>query len=217
MSRTLIATFWASAVLMTTANTTVLASEPVSTTTGSHDLTAAWLEFRIDDDMFAQPAYGQFGVAPATNPVMSLTASLGETASLGGFSVRPFSSLAYAGPDDDTFASPLVANAVGESLIGAIGVQTSALFDSGLGPLEALIDLYLAHEMDIDGVRLRTMPGSLKRNIHTETANPEEFDFENALSFRIRGMLPGFFQYETRIRVRSTGIQEITGGIRFRW
>lgn len=217
MSRTLFATFWTSAVLMTTATAAALASEPDYATTGSSDMDWAWLEFRIDDDVFAEPAYGRFSIDPATNPAASFTASLGEATTIGAVSIRPFSSLTYAVPDAGSFGGPMSTSAVGESLIGAIGVQTSALFDGDLGPLAALIDLYLAHEMDIDGVRLRTLPGALKRNIRTETADPAQFDFENALSFRIRGMLPGYFQYETRIRVRSSGIREVVGGIRFRW
>lgn len=217
MSRTLIATFWASSVLIATASTSLAATESRDVTASPQDVTAAWFDIRIDDDVFAQPVYGQFGIDPATNPAAGFTALFGSAVTVGEVSVGPFSSLTYAGPRDDPFDGATTTYAAQDTLTSAIGLQTSALFDSGLGPLEALIDLYLAHEMDIDGVRLRTLPGALKRNIYAEPADPAKFDFENALSFRIKGMMPGYFHYETRVRVRSTGIREVTGAIRFRW
>ncbi len=217
MSRTLSATFLASTVLIALANTALSATELWGATTGPRDMTADWFDMSIDDDVFAQPAYGQFGVAPATNQTAGFTALLGGAVTVGELSVQPFSSLTYAGPNDDSIGDRTTLYATQDSLTGAIGLQTSALLKSGLGPLEALIDLYLAHEFDIDGLRLRTLPGALRRNIYAEPADPAKFDLENALSLRLKGMVPGYFQYETRLRVRSTGIQEITGGIRFRW
>ena len=44
-----------------------------------------------------------------------------------------------------------------------------------------------------------------------------EFDLDNAISLRMKGIVPGWFHYETRIRVRTTGIREISGRIRFKW
>ena len=217
MSRTLIATFWASTVLIATANTAPTAAELGDVVTNPRDIAAAWFDIGIDDDVFAQSAYGQFGVEPATNPTAGFTALLGEAVIVEEVSVRPFSSLTYSRPYDDTFGGPTSSYAARDSLIGAIGLQTSGRFDTGMGTLETLIDLYLAHELDVDGVRLKTLPGVLRRNIHSEPVDPVKFDFENALSFRIKGTVPGYFQYETRIRVRSTGIREVTGGIRFRW
>ena len=63
----------------------------------------------------------------------------------------------------------------------------------------------------------KTLHGALSRTLSSETVDPAKFDFENALSFRLKGMVPGYFQYETRVRVRSTGLREVTGAIRFRW
>lgn len=216
MSRTLIALLWAGTVLIAPVNTALAAAELGDAMTIPRDMTAAWFDIRMDDDVFVQPAHGRFGVEPAPTPTAGFTALLGEAVTIGEFSVTPYSSLIYTRPYDDTFGGP-TSYAAQDSLIGAIGLKTSGRFDTGMGTLETLINLYLAHELDIDGVRFKTLPGALRRNIRFEPVDPEQFDFENALSFRIKGMVPGYFHYETRVRVRSTGLREVTAGIRIRW
>lgn len=217
MSKKLIVALWTGAALIVSANTAVAATLLSDATTEPRDMTAVWGDIRIDDIVFVQPARGPFDIGSSTGRTAGFTATLSDGFGFGDVTVKPFASLIYAGAHDGPMSDPGSAYAAQDSLAGAIGVQTSALFESAMGPLEALIDLYLAQEMDIDGVRLRTLPGALRRNIRSETVDAANFDFDNALSLRIKGIVPGYFHYETRVRVRSTGLQEISGGIRFRW
>ena len=54
-------------------------------------------------------------------------------------------------------------------------------------------------------------------NIYIEERDVTEFDLDNAISLRMKGIVPGWFHYETRIRVRTTGLRSVTGRIRFKW
>lgn len=173
---------------------------------------AVVLDLDIDDDVVAPLAYDRYLADSAVRPGPGFTASLGGAAGLrfGAVSAGPFSSLTYTRSFGDGHAGPGPLGTVEESLTGALGLQGSARLETGMGTVDSRIRLSLDRDFDIDDGTAGPVAGSTRRNIYIEEIDATEFDLENAISLRIKGNVPGLFFYETRIRVRRTGIREVT-------
>lgn len=180
---------------------------------------AAVLDLKIDDDGVAPPAYDRFiAVSPAhrgTGTSVSLDASTGSR--FGAISAGPFSSLTYTRSFADGHAGPGSPTVGRQSLTGSLGLQGSARIDTGLGAIEPHIRLSLDRDFDIGHGAVGPLSGAARRSIYMEEVDVSEFQLENAISLKIKGRVPGLFFYETRIRVRTTGIREVSGRIKFRW
>ena len=138
MSRMLVATLWAGTMLMATAGTAHSATEWGDATAVRDDPGAAWLDIGLDDDVFPQPAPGAWNFEPATR----------SAPGFGAVSIGPHIGLASTRRFDDPLPVAAFSGDAWDTLTGTIGLRASGLFNSAMGPLEALLDLYLAQEFD---------------------------------------------------------------------
>jgi len=177
------------------------------------------LYFDTDDGFAASPAQGGYPAAFASPSGTGITASLGGAVGFqfGEVSAGPFSSLTYSRSFSDGRAEPGRLDTAEEALTGSFGLQTSARFGTGAGAVDSHIRLSLDHDFDIDDGTIGQAAGSARRSIYMEELDATKFDLENAISLRIKGRVPGLFFYETKIRVRMTGISEVNGRIKIKF
>ena len=177
---------------------------------------AAVLDFGVVDGGVAEPGYTRFRAAPIGQPDSVFAASLGTAV---GFrfdagTAGAFSNLNYARSIGGGSAGPEFGD---ESLTGSVGLQSTARFDTAMGAMEPQFRLSLDHDFDIgDGVG-GPLSDQGRQNIYIEERDVTHFDLDNAISLRMKGIVPGWFHYETRVRVRLSGIREVSGRIRFKW
>lgn len=168
------------------------------------------LDLDIHDDVIGLSAPGGYPAGPAAGREAGFTLSLngGVGVEAGLISAGPIAGLRYTrSPDDgDGDAGSGAADMNGESLIGMVGLQALARFNSGAGPISSRLDLSL--EQDFGGGT------TAARNIAIEEIDATRFRLERAISLRIKGNVRGLFDYETRLRIRRTGIREVTARIK---
>ena len=206
MSRKLVTAFCAATMFMGTGVSTSAAGDDGGETSAPAGMTPTGLDFGFEDDD-VWPALDRFYVESETLPGSGARTTIGGDFRFGDVTAGPFSSLSYA-------PSPGIADS---AWTGAVGLRASTRFDTGIGPLEPELQFSLADDFDIGGGRFEPWRDRDRRDLYVEHFDPAQFDFENALSLRLKGIVPGYFHYETRVRVRLTGIREVTGRIRFKW
>ena len=177
---------------------------------------AAILDFGVVDDGLADPGYARFQARPIGQPDSAFTASLGTAVGLrfDSGTAGAFSNLNYAralggGSAQSDFGD--------ESLTGSVGLLSTIRVDTAMGAMEPEFRLSLDHDFDIGGRAGGPFSDYDRQNIYIEERDVTHFDLDNAISLRMKGIVPGWFHYETRIRVRRTGIREVSGRIRFKW
>lgn len=177
---------------------------------------AAILDFGVIDAGTEEPGYARFRGLPAAQPDSVITTSLGAAVGtrFNTVTAGAFSNLNYARATGDGFAGPETGD---ESLTGSVGLQSTLRFDTAMGAVEPQFRLSLDHNFDIDNGVGGPLSDLGRRSIFIEERDVTHFDLDNAISLRMKGIVPGWFHYETRIRVRTTGIREVTGRIRFKW
>ncbi len=210
MSRELVAAFCAASVFMGAGVSASAAGDDAGDPADPTGMTPAGLDFGYDDyedDDSPWPAFDRFYVDSEALPGSGSRTTIGGDFRFGDVTAGPFSSLSHA---------PSIGIA-DNAWTGAVGLQASTRLDTAIGPLEPQLQFSLADDFDIGGGRFEPWREHDRRNLYVEHFDPAQFDFENALSLRMKGIVPGYFHYETRIRVRMTGIREVTGRIRFKW
>lgn len=116
-------------------------------------------------------------------------------------------------PDADWLTDFEIADDGAHLVTGSLGLRSSARIDTGWTVMEPEFRLSLDQDFETGAP-----PSELGRwNIYVEERDVTEFDLDNAISLRMKGIVPGWFHYETRIRVRTTGLRSVTGRIRFKW
>ena len=89
-----------------------------------------------------------------------------------------------------------------------VGLRGTGHFDGPLGPVDARLLLSLEQPIETAG-----RPGT-RHNLKIEEIDGTRFRLEHALSLRLRGRLNEFVRYETRVRLRSTGIREVSARLK---
>lgn len=176
---------------------------------------AAILDFGVVD-VGAAPGYARFRASPDGQTDSALTASLGAAVAMrfDTGTAGAFTNLNYARSVEEGFTGPESGD---ESLTGSVGLQSTMRFDTAVGALEPQFRLSLDHDFDIADGDGGPLSDDGRHNIYIEERDVSHFDLDNAISLRMKGIVPGWFHYETRIRVRRTGIREVSGRIRFKW
>lgn len=166
-----------------------------------------------------EPGHAGFRSRKTGQPGTAVTASLVTAVGMQSDSVSAaaFSDLTYSRIPAGDGLGYLPHGGHAEALTGSIGVQSTAHFDTPMGAMAPQFQLSLDHDFDIGEGFGDPFSGLDRRNIYIEERDATEFDLDNAISLRMKGIVPGWFHYETRIRVRLEGIREVSGRIRFKW
>lgn len=177
---------------------------------------AAVLDFGVVDGGHAGPGYARFQARPIGQRDAAFTASLGTAVGLrfDNGTAGAFSNLNYA---RSLGGGSLPSGFGDQSLTGSVGLQSTMRLDTALGAMEPEFRLSLDHDFGLGDGAGGPLSGHGRQNIFIEERDVTHFDLDNAISLRMKGIVPGWFHYETRIRVRRTGIREVTGRIRFKW
>lgn len=207
MSKELVAAFCAATVFMGTGVSTSAAGDDGGEASDPTGMMPAGFDFGYQDDDDLWPSLDRFYVDSETLPGNGARTTIGGDFRFGDVTAGPFSSLSHT-------PSRGIADS---AWTGAVGLRASTRFDTDIGPVEPQLQFSLADDFDFGGGRFEPWRDQDRRNLYYEYVDPAQFDFENALSLRLKGIVPGYFHYETRVRVRLTGIREVTGRIRFKW
>lgn len=207
MSKELVAAFCAATVFMGTGVSTSAAGNDGGETSDPTGMMPAGLDFGYEDGDDLWPSLDRFYVDSETLPGSGARTTIGGDFRFGDVTAGPFSSLSHT-------PSRGIADS---AWTGAVGLRASTRLDTDIGPIEPQLRFSLADDFDLGGGRFEPWRDQDRRDLYYEYVDPAQFDFENALSLRLKGIVPGYFHYETRIRVRLTGIREVTGRIRFKW
>ncbi len=180
---------------------------------------AAGFDFDFDLDGMEMPVH-RGDVADWLNaPQAGATASLGAAAGFqfGPVQAGPFSTLTYTGAAGGGSAIGF-RDATEQSLTGSVGLQAMTQLDGALGPSDTQFRLSLDQDLFVERDTVDSALDPWRRNIFVEEVDASEFDFENAIVFlKHRGRVPGWFFYEARVRVRTTGLRAVTGRIWVKW
>ncbi len=177
---------------------------------------AAILDFGVVDGGNAEPGYARFRARPIGQREPAFTASLGTAVGLrfDNGTAGAFSNLNYA---RSVGGGSMPSEFGDESLTGSVGLQSNMRLDTAVGAMEPEFRLSLDHDFGLGDGAGGPLSDFGRQNIFIEERDVTHFDLDNAISLRMKGIVPGWFHYETRVRVRLTGIREVTGRIRFKW
>ncbi|NNG05971.1 MAG: hypothetical protein HKM95_17965 [Inquilinus sp.] len=173
-------------------------------------VTAVWLGMALIGAQTAgSTANAETIAGPDGFPAMTgvdLTATVDDTAGIG---------------TDRLFAGPVVGfrePGTGDgSLIGHIGLLTATRLESSIGPVDTQLSVSLEQPLGIVEQAGGDHWNTARRNLSFEEIDATDLRLEHALSLRLRGRVDGLFDYESRIRLRSSGIREVSARIRIKW